>query len=150
MLLAFLMLAIGVLALAAGCGGDEGAGDSATRDQTGAKELVPIRMAFSTWNGNAALVIGVESGIFEDEGLDVRYTVIDDPVQRFNAMKAGELDAIATTPDTFSRNSARGIETVQVVGLDASVGGDGIVAESISSVEQLKGRKVALSEGATS
>ncbi|HEX2111142.1 MAG TPA: ABC transporter substrate-binding protein [Gaiellaceae bacterium] len=157
-ILAALVLAVAALALAvtAGCGGDEDeegqpAGQAETAAEEQEAELAPIRLAFSTWNGYAGLVIGVESGMFEDEGLDVRYTVIEDPVQRFNAFKAGELDAIATTPDTFSRNYARGIESVQVLGLDASVGGDGIVAEKdITSVEQLEGQKVAVSEGSTS
>ena len=110
-----------------------------------------IRLAFSTWNGYAGLVIGVKSGMFKKAGLDVQYSVIEDPVERFNALKAGSLDAIATTPDTFSRTYARGIKTVQVLGLDASVGGDGIVAnKSITSVKQLKGQKVAVSAGSTS
>jgi NitT/TauT family transport system substrate-binding protein len=155
-LLIVLALLVGPLALAAaGCGGDGGEGQPAAQTETAAEEtraeLAPIRLAFSTWNGYAGLVIGVESGMFEEEGLQVEYTVIEDPVQRFNALKAGELDAIATTPDTFSRNYARGIETVQVLGLDASVGGDGIVAEKdIASVEQLEGQRVAVSEGSTS
>ncbi|MDQ3858440.1 MAG: ABC transporter substrate-binding protein [Actinomycetota bacterium] len=155
--LGVLVVAIAALALvAAGCGGnDEEEGQPAGQTDTGGggggAELAPIRIAFSTWNGYAGLVIGAEGGIFDDEGLDVTYTVIEDPVQRFNAFKAGELDAIATTPDTFSRNYARGIESVQVLGLDASVGGDGIVAEKdITSVAQLKGQKVAVSEGSTS
>ena len=38
-----------------------------------------------------------------------------------------------------------------MLGLDASVGGDGIVAnKSITSVKQLKGQKVAVSAGSTS
>jgi NitT/TauT family transport system substrate-binding protein len=115
------------------------------------KAMAKIRIAFSTWNGYAGLVIGVKSGIFKKAGLDVQYSVIEDPVARFNALKAGSLDAIATTPDTFARTYARGIKTVQVLGLDASVGGDGIVAEKkISSVKQLKGQKVAVSAGSTS
>lgn len=155
-ILGALVLAVAALALViAGCGGDgEGEGQPAGQTETAAEEgaeLAPIRLAFSTWNGYAGLVIGVESGMFEDEGLDVRYTVIEDPVQRFNAFRAGELDAIATTPDTFSRNYARGIQSVQVLGLDASVGGDGIIAErDITSVEQLSGQRVAVSEGSTS
>jgi NitT/TauT family transport system substrate-binding protein len=155
-MLGLLILVVGMLVFtAAGCGGgDEGDGQPAGQTGTATGEganLAPIRIAFSTWNGYAGLVIGVEAGIFEQEGLDVTYTVIEDPVQRFNAFKAGELDAIATTPDTFSRNYARGIQSVQVLGLDASVGGDGIVAEAdITSAEQLKGQKVAVSEGSTS
>jgi NitT/TauT family transport system substrate-binding protein len=152
-ILAAVVLAVAAL-VAGGCGGDDEGGQPAGQADTAGEasaELAPIRLAFSTWNGYAGLVIGVESGMFEDEGLDIRYTVIEDPVQRFNAFKAGELDAIATTPDTFSRNYARGIQSVQVLGLDASVGGDGIVAErDITSVEQLSGQRVAVSEGSTS
>jgi NitT/TauT family transport system substrate-binding protein len=115
------------------------------------RAMAKIRIAFSTWNGYAGLVIGVKSGIFKKAGLDVQYSVIEDPVARFNALKAGSLDAIATTPDTFARTYARGIKTVQVLGLDASVGGDGIVSDkSITSVKQLKGQKVAVSAGSTS
>jgi NitT/TauT family transport system substrate-binding protein len=155
------LLTLGALALAlalAACGGDDdegggAAGDTATETAAAeeTEDLAPIRMAFSTWNGYIGLVVGVESGMFEEDGLDVTYTVIEDPVQRFNALRAGELDAIATTPDTFSRTFARGIETVQVLGLDASVGGDGIVAEQdIQSVADLQGQRVAVSEGSTS
>lgn len=111
----------------------------------------PIRIAFSTWNGYIGIVIGVKEGLFEKAGVKVDYTVVEDPVQRFNALKSGSLDAIATTPDTFSRTNAQGIETVQVLGLDASVGGDGIVAEnSIASIPDLKGQKVGVSAGSTS
>jgi NitT/TauT family transport system substrate-binding protein len=110
-----------------------------------------IRLAFSTWNGYMALVIASKEGYFKKHGLDVTYTVIEDPVERFAAFKAGRLDAIATTVDTFSRTTAHGIKSVEVLGLDASVGGDGIVAtKDIKKVEDLKGQKVAVSEGSTS
>jgi NitT/TauT family transport system substrate-binding protein len=81
----------------------------------------------------------------------VKTTVIEDPVQRFAAFKAGRLNALATTVDTYSREVAGGIPSVEVLGLDASVGGDGIVAQkSITTVKQLKGQKVAVSNGSTS
>ena len=134
------LLALGV----AGCGGDDDS-ESASGDSN------TISLAFSTWNGYAGLVIGVESGIFEEEGLDVSYDVIEDPVQRFNAFKAGEFDAVATTPDTFSRNWARAIETVQVLPVDRSLGGDGIVAGTdVTDVAGLEGETVAVSQGSTS
>jgi NitT/TauT family transport system substrate-binding protein len=110
-----------------------------------------INLAFSTWNGYIGLVIAAKEGYFKKHGLNVTYTVIEDPVQRFAAFKAGRLNAIATTVDTFSREAAAGIPLVMVLGLDASVGGDGIVAEkSITSVKDLKGQKVAVSNGSTS
>lgn len=110
-----------------------------------------INLAFSTWNGYIGLVIASKEGYFAKHGLNVKYTVIEDPVQRFNAFKAGQLNAIATTVDTFSRTAAEGIPSVEVLGLDASVGGDGIVAQKgIDTVKQLKGQKVAVSNGSTS
>jgi NitT/TauT family transport system substrate-binding protein len=136
-----LLTALAAFAVA-GCGGS---------DESSSGDSNSVSLAFSTWNGYAGLVAGVESGVFEDEGLDVTYEVIEDPVQRFNAFKAGEFDAIATTPDTFSRNYARDIETVQVLPLDRSLGGDGIVATNdITSVDQLDGQTVAVSQGSTS
>ncbi len=110
-----------------------------------------INLAFSTWNGYIGLVIASKEGYFAKHGLKVKYTVIEDPVQRFNAFKAGKLNAIATTVDTFSRTNAEGIHSTMVLGLDASVGGDGIVSQkTITSVKQLKGQKVAVSNGSTS
>ena len=126
-------------------------GGGASADTAVAAKQTRIRLAFSTWNGYMALVIADKEGYYKRHGLDVSYTVIEDPVQRFNAFKAGRLDAIATTVDTFSRTNARGIRSVQVLGLDASVGGDGIVAtKDIKTVRDLKGQRVAVSDGSTS
>jgi NitT/TauT family transport system substrate-binding protein len=137
---------VGALAVAAG-----GSGKTPATSGYMAKGKAPIKLAFSTWNGYMALVIAAKEGYYKKHGLNVTYTVIEDPVQRFNAFKAGSLNAIATTVDTFSRTYAKGIKSVEVLGLDASAGGDGIVAEkSITKVEQLKGQSVAVSAGSTS
>jgi NitT/TauT family transport system substrate-binding protein len=147
---AALLIALLAALVVAGCGGDDtpatgGGGGGASSD------AAPIRIAFSTWNGYIGIVIGVKEGLFEKAGVKVDYTVVEDPVQRFNALKSGSLDAIATTPDTFSRTYAKGIESVQVLGLDASVGGDGIVAENdVQSVDDLRGKQVGVSAGSTS
>jgi NitT/TauT family transport system substrate-binding protein len=118
---------------------------------TQAKASTDINLAFSTWNGYIGLVIADKEGYFKKHGLNVKETVIEDPVQRFAAFKAGRLNALATTVDTYSREVAAGIPSVEVLGLDASVGGDGIVSQkSITSVKQLKGQKVAVSNGSTS
>jgi len=128
-------------------GGDSGGGGA----DAGNTKAQPIRIAFSTWNGYIGIVIGVKEGLFEKAGVKVDYTVVEDPVQRFNALKSGSLDAIATTPDTFSRTYAKGIPSVQVLGLDSSEGGDGIVAErSVQSVQDLAGQQVGVSAGSTS
>jgi NitT/TauT family transport system substrate-binding protein len=145
------LLAVLAALVVAGCGGDDEAATSGGGGGSAGTKTTPIRIAFSTWNGYIGIVIGVKEGLFKKAGVDVSYTVVEDPVQRFNALKSGSLDAIATTPDTFSRTYANGIETVQVLGLDASVGGDGIVSEnSIGSVADLKGQEVGVSAGSTS
>jgi NitT/TauT family transport system substrate-binding protein len=146
-----LLASLVVALVAAGCGG--GGGGSAGGESTAGTgtKAAPINLAFSTWNGYIGLVVGVKEGFFDKAGVHVDYTVIEDPVQRFNALKAGSLNAIATTVDTFSRTNAKGIPSVMVLGLDASVGGDGIVAKKdITNVEQLKGQTVAVSQGSTS
>jgi len=146
---ATLAVACAALAIAAVGSGSATKGPSTTGYV--AKGKVPIKLAFSTWNGYMALVIAAKEGYYKKHGLKVSYTVIEDPVQRFNAFKSGSLNAIATTVDTFSRTYAKGIRSVEVLGLDASVGGDGIVADkSITSVAQLKGQKIAVSQGSTS
>jgi NitT/TauT family transport system substrate-binding protein len=139
-------------ALVAGCGGGGDTSSSGGGGSSGATTSAkPIRIAFSTWNGYIGIVIGVKEGLFEKAGVKVSYTVVEDPVQRFNALKSGSLDAIATTPDTFSRTYAKGIKSVQVLGLDASVGGDGIVAQKdVQTVADLKGQQVGVSAGSTS
>jgi NitT/TauT family transport system substrate-binding protein len=147
---ALVVIVLALLAAAAGCGGnDESSGGGGTT--TGTAAPTKVRLAFSTWNGYLALVVGVKEGFFKKHGADVSYSVIEDPVQRFNAFKAGRLDAIASTTDTFSRTNAKGIKSVMVLGVDASVGGDGIVSEKkIAKVEQLKGQRVGVSSGSVS
>src|SRR6185312_14720622 len=97
------LTALVLAAVVAGCGGnsssDSSSGSSGSSGSSSAN-LTPIRIAFSTWNGYMGIVIGVKEGLFEKAGVKVDYSVVEDPVQRFNALKSGSLDAIATTPDT--------------------------------------------------
>jgi NitT/TauT family transport system substrate-binding protein len=148
-LVALLLAGALVLAVAAaGCGGSSKKSSGGGAKKTGA---APINMSFSTWIGYAPIVVAQKKGLFQKEGVKVSYTLIEDPVQRFAAFKAGRLDGIASTVDTYARTAAKGVPSKVVLGLDASVGGDGIVSnKDISSVAQLKGQKVAVSEGSTS
>ena len=154
-LVAFLALLAGLLVLSvAACGGGEEGQEPAQQEEQaggGEGEAAPIKLGFSTWIGYGPLWIADEKGFFDEEGVDVEITIIEDPVQRFNALKAERLDAVASTIDTYARTVAKGIPSVQVLALDASTGGDGIVAEKdIGAVHELKGKKVAVSEGSVS
>src|SRR5437763_6796817 len=58
---------------------------------------------------------------------------------------------MASTVDAFARAQANGVPAVEVFPIDASVGGDGILAKStIKTVQDLKGQKVAVNQGSVS
>jgi ABC-type nitrate/sulfonate/bicarbonate transport system substrate-binding protein len=106
-----------VLAVAAaGCGGSSKKSSGGGASKTGA---APINMSFSTWIGYAPIIVGKKKGFFEKEGVKVSYTLIEDPVQRFAAFKAGRLDGIASTVDTFARTAAKGVPSKVVLGLSS-------------------------------
>ncbi len=111
----------------------------------------PVKISFSTWTGYGPIWLAQQQGFFKAHGLDVNIQVIESPGERLNALAAGALDGAASTVDTFVRVAAKGIPVVQVMGIDESVGGDGIVAKKeIQSIKDLKGKTVAVSIGSTS
>jgi NitT/TauT family transport system substrate-binding protein len=61
---------------------------------------------------------------------------------------AGHLDVSLTTPDSIIPANDKELQTVAVMVLDASHGGDGIVAKpGIKTVADLKGKRIAVTEG---
>ncbi|HEY8283136.1 MAG TPA: ABC transporter substrate-binding protein [Chloroflexota bacterium] len=116
-----------------------------------AASMTPINISFSTWTGYGPLVVGVRDGIFKKYGLDVKYSLIESPSLRRDALRTGRIDGAASTVDTFARWAGQGAAPVQVLGIDRSEGGDGIVSKkTITSVKQLKGQTVAVNVGSTS
>jgi NitT/TauT family transport system substrate-binding protein len=110
-----------------------------------------IQVALPTWPGYAALYTADRKSFWTKRGLTVDFTDVEDPVQRFNALNAGQLQGMASTVDAFARAASQGVPAVQVFPIDASLGGDGILARNdIASVRALKGRTVAVSQGSPS
>ncbi|MBJ7603270.1 MAG: ABC transporter substrate-binding protein [Candidatus Dormibacteraeota bacterium] len=139
-----LVLAPAVL-VAAACGGT-----SAT-PTNGGKYSGTIHIASSTWTGYAALYAADKKQFWKQHGLDVDFTDVEDPVLRLNALNAGQLQGMASTVDAFARAASQGVPAVQVFPIDASVGGDGILAKNdIQSVKDLKGKTVAVNQGSVS
>ncbi|MCC6466856.1 MAG: ABC transporter substrate-binding protein, partial [Alphaproteobacteria bacterium] len=83
-----------------------------------------------------------EKGIFKKNGLEVEIKKM--PTQaRHVAMAAGEVQAIATTVDTHITYVAANVPVTQVLVLDSSTGGDGIIAkDAIKTFADLKGKTV--------
>lgn len=117
----------------------------------GAASAEPLKFAHSTWVGYGPLYVAKEKGFFKQEGVDVELIVIEDTKVRVPALMAGKIDAMATTIDTPLPYYSDREQFRYIFAIDDSKGGDGIVAKnSIKTLRDLKGKKVAYSEGSVS
>lgn len=110
-----------------------------------------IHIASSTWTGYALIYLANAKGFWKSHGLDVNFKDVEDPNDRFIALAAGRLEGMASTVDAFARQQSNGVAAVEVFPIDASVGGDGILAaNTIKTVADLKGKTVAVNQGSVS
>jgi NitT/TauT family transport system substrate-binding protein len=110
-----------------------------------------IHIASSTWTGYALIYLANAKGIWRQHGLDVNFKDVEDPNDRFIALAAGRLEGMASTVDAFARQQSNGVAAVEVFPIDASVGGDGILAKNtIQTVADLKGKTVGVNQGSVS
>lgn len=117
----------------------------------GRAEAEPFRIGHSIWVGYGPFFIAEENGYFADEGVDVELVNIEDVKVRFTALSSGRIDALATTADTMPIYVKPDLRFQFLFAVDKSVGGDGIVAdESIQSVADLEGKRIAFNEGSVS
>src|SRR5256885_4502858 len=130
--------------LVAVCGGTTGTGTDGKFNGT-------INIASSTWTGYAIIYVANAKETWKSHGLDVKFQDVEDPNDRLIALTAGRLEGMASTVDAFARAQSNGVPAVGVFPIDASVGGDGILAKNtIKSVQDLKGQKVAVNQGSVS
>lgn len=111
-----------------------------------------FKLAHSTWVGYGPLFIARDKGFFKDEGVEVELIVMEDVKVRFAALAGGRIDALATTVDTMPLYlKPGGTQYRYLFALDDSKGGDGVVAnKDIKTIADLKGKKVAFTEGSVS
>lgn len=141
-----------VALVVAGCGGSAGGDtDEAAKSSGGGSEYRgTVRIAMSQWLGYGGVWVARDKGFFEAKGVDVDLTFIDDPAQRYAAVKTKRLEGVAASVDALARVPAQGVPLVTVYGLDTSAGGDGIVARrEVKDVEDLKGKTVGVSLGSS-
>ncbi len=111
----------------------------------------PIKLGMSTWIGYAPLYLAKEKGFFKKQGVEVEVVVIESPADRRAAFAADKIQGMATTVDTHVMTAAaeNPILVKQVLAMDDSHGGDGIVAKKeIKTIKDLKGKSVAAQLGA--
>ena len=126
-------------------------GSQSTGSGASAKFTGTIHIASSTWTGYAPLYVATSRNIWKNHGLTVDFADVEDPVLRLNALKANQLQGMASTVDAFARAQSQGVPAVEVFPIDASVGGDGILAKnSIQTVQDLRGKTIAVNQGSVS
>jgi NitT/TauT family transport system substrate-binding protein len=110
-----------------------------------------IKLGHSTWVGYGPFYIARDKGFFKEEGVDVELVIMEDTPIKMGALMAGQLDLVASTVDEFPIYMKPGIGVRYVLAVDNSKGGDGIVAtKDITTIEGLKGKKVAFEQGSVS
>jgi NitT/TauT family transport system substrate-binding protein len=112
-----------------------------------AQEKAKLTLAMSGWTGFAPLTLAKEKGLFDKNGIDLTIKKMP-PANRHQAMAAGDVQVISTTVDTHILYGAAGVPVVQVMVIDSSTGGDGVVVKNdIGSFADLKGKTVAVQYG---
>ena len=107
----------------------------------------PLKIAYSDWPGWVAWEIGVQKGWFKEAGVDVEFQWFD-YVPSMDAYVAGKVDAVCMTNGDALVTGATGKPSVGILINDYSNGNDMIVAApGISSIKDLKGKKVGIEEG---
>ena len=109
----------------------------------------PLVIGYSNWAGWWPWAIAEEKGLFAKNGANVELKWFDGYLPSMEALAAGQLDGnCQTLNDTisFAENAVNG--EVAVLVNDNSAGNDKIiVAEEINTVQDLKGKKVAVEAG---
>lgn len=142
--LALITAAAMVISLA-GCGGTSSSSGGEQSEGENGENPDTTTIAFSTWTGYAPFFVARDAGIFEKNGVDVTLTIMESASDKKAAMAAGQIDGVAETVDTSTMSLASGQDHVQVLALDTSYGGDGVVAKKENtSITDLKGKQVAL------
>ena len=134
-----LLCVAAALLLLAGC-----ADDSAAESKTAAT----VRLGFSAWPGWFPWQVAQEKGLFAKNGVTVDLKYFESYTDSLTALSTGNLDANSQTlNDTLSSVSGGAKQTVVLVN-DNSTGNDEIIARpGITSIADLRGKKVAAEQG---
>jgi len=132
-----LLALVGVTALA-GCSDSSATG-------SGGK----ITLGFSAWPGWFPWQVAQEQGLFAKNGVNVDLKYFDNYTDSINALSSGAIDANSQTLNDTLSSLSGGAKLSIVLVNDNSTGNDKIIArDGITSVADLKGKKVAVEQGA--
>ena len=110
-----------------------------------------INLSLDEWIGWKSIIDAEKTGIYDDLGIDVNISVINDATQSSNALIKGDINAagytINRTAFLSNKFTEAGVDVVMPFITNYSNGGDGIIAKSnIKSVEDLVDAKIGVPE----
>ncbi len=109
-----------------------------------AAPLAPVTLGAVIWIGYGPLYVAQALGLWQKHGLKVDVRIFSDPALLPPALIAGAVDGAVITYDQVIGQDGKGGHTAVVMPVDYSDGGDAIVvANSVKSLTELKGQKVA-------
>lgn len=115
-----------------------------------AAENRPLTVGMTTWVGYGLLHLADQKGFFKKNDVEVSLMTVQDKPSTSAAIATGRLDGWSTTVDTFIFYNAQKLGIKQVLAVDFSKGGEGIVAtKDVKSVQDLKGKTLGAEEGSS-
>ncbi len=122
----------------------DASGDSEASPE-GAPTTLSMSLGTIPWVGQVPLYIAIEKGYYVEEGLDFDMRLFASNGEYMAAFTSNQLDAISPVSSEAVLMASQGKDYKIVLVQDNSVGGDGILArDSITSIEDFKGQKVAV------
>lgn len=111
----------------------------------------PLKIGYPVWVGYGPLFLAQKKGFLKELGTEVEFVLMEDTKTRYPALAAGRIHGLMTTIDTVVQRVKPDLQMAAILPMDDSKGGDGIVArKEIATIKDLKGKRVAFSEGSVS
>ena len=108
-----------------------------------------LKIGYNIWVGSSAVFVAQEKGFFKQAGLEVEFVPFKSPGDTIPALVGGHIDLALTTADNVVLINSKSEANLKIIfATDTSNGADAIVAKSsISSLADLKGKNVAVTQG---
>ena len=140
-------LGVAMTLLLAACGGDTADGEKTGDDA----KTTTIRMGIQPWIGYAQWYVAADKGIDAANGIKPELTVLENDSDQSAAFASGRIDMDNIATHTALLLISQGIDLKIVAIEDTSTKADAIIARGdVKSIADLKGKKVAYEQGATS
>lgn len=141
-----IVAAVAVVALAlTGCASDS-AGGKDGGDAAAPEELTPVNFGYiADFNGASLLAVAEDQGLWEEHGIEVTTSVFTNGPLQIQALGTGDLDFGYIGPGAMWLPASGEAKIVSINTLGSA---DRVIAQAgIESIEDLKGKKVAVPEG---